>query len=101
MGEQWKFEHSDFGSRDELLVVVNHDYRRTYRAFMQSIFEADGTIRHTAVCQMKGITIVGVSSRRSRLSDRMNELATVIEEYTSPKLPTGVALGPDLHCAVN
>lgn len=101
MGENMENNRPRYGVSERILVIVNKDWFRTYMAFVSIFKDADGRKKYTATCKLKDSTIVGIADSNDEMSDRMDELATIIEEYTSPKLPTGVKLSKDLHCALN
>lgn len=101
MGEDMLNRNPKFGIRERMLVIVNNDWHRTYVASVKSIKEVDGKTTYSATCKMKESTIVGIAKSKTEMSPCMDELATIIEEYTSRKLSTGVTLSKEIHCAIN
>jgi hypothetical protein len=101
MGENMENKKSKFRIKEKMLVFVNNDWHRSYVASINRMIKSDGTIIYSAKCKMKDFSIVSAAKNKTQLSMRMDELATVIEEYTSPKLPFGVSLIADIICCVN
>ena len=91
----------DFRIKEKMLVVVNHDWDRTYIASIHPRREQDGRKKYAATCEMNGYSIISVAENKPRLSMGMDELATIIEEYTSTKLPYGIPLVMDIICCLN
>jgi hypothetical protein len=87
--------------RDKMLVFVNNDWHRSYVASINTISMPDGTKMYSAKCKMKDSSIVGTAENKLRLSMCMDDLATIIEEYTSPNLPFGIPLVADIICCLN
>jgi len=101
MGENMENNKSKFRIREKMLVFVNNDWHRTYVASIHTINQSDGTKMYSAKCKMKDSYIVGTAKNKIRLSMCMDDLATIIEEYTSPKLPYGIPLVMDIICCQN
>lgn len=101
MGENMENKKSKFRIKEKMLVFVNNDWHRSYVASINRIDTSDGSITYSAKCKMKDSSIVSTAINKTQLSMRMDELATIIEEYTSPKLPYGVTLVADIVCCLN
>ena len=101
MGENMKNNKSKFRIKEKMLVFVNNDWHRHYVASIHTINASDGTKKYSAKCELKDSSIVGTAKNKIQLSMYMDELATIIEEYTSPKLPYGAPLVMDLICCLN
>ena len=101
MSGNMEYKKPKFRMREQILVIVNKDWHRTYVASIQTINVPDGTKRYSAKCKLKESSIVGIANDKDQLSRCMDELATIIEEYTSRKLPFGIPLVMDIICCLN
>ena len=101
MGENMENKKSKFRIKERMLVFVNNDWHRSYVANINRINTSDGSIMYSAKCRMKDSSIISTAKDKTQLSMRMDELATIIEEYTSPKLPYGIPLVADIICCLN
>ncbi len=86
---------------DRMLVIVNNDWTRNYSASIHSINRPDGKKEYSAKCKLKDCIALCKATDKNELSRRMDQLATVIEEYTSRKLPYGIPLVMDIICGLN
>lgn len=101
MGSDMENNKPNSELRDKMLVFVNNDWHRTYVASIHTINLPDGTKLFSAKCKMRDFSIVGTAKNKLRLSMYMDDLATIIEEYTSPKLPYGIPMVLDTICCLN
>lgn len=102
MGEYKGNKNQRYHFKERMMVVVNRDWSRTYVASINTFYEPDGAKTFSAKCRLKDVAIVSdKKSDLEELSINMNELATIIEEYTSRKLPYGERLVKDIICGFN
>jgi len=101
MGENRENKNPKFRIREQMLVIVNKDWHRTYVASIHTIKGHDGRKKYSAKCKLKESSIVGIAYDKDQLSRCMDELATIIEEYTSRKLPFGIPLVLDIIFGLN
>lgn len=89
MGENRENKRSKFELTEQMLVIVDKDWSRTYVATIQTIEANEGTLKYAAKCTLKNASIVGIASDKNQLSTNMDELATIVEDrfYSEETLP--------------
>ncbi len=101
MGENRENKNPNFKFRDKMLVIVNKDWHRIYVASIHTIKGHDERKKYSAKCKLKESSIMCNANDKDQLSRCMDELATIIEEYTSRNLPFGIPLVLDIIFGLN
>lgn len=83
MSENKQNKKSKFELNEQMLVIVNKDWSRTYVASIKLINAREGLRKYFAKCEMKNSSIVCTARDKNQLSTYMDELATIIEDCVS------------------
>lgn len=75
--------------QEKMLVIVNRDWSRTYAATVNTFSSEGGDDSYSARCDMKNTSIISAAENKFRLSENMDELATIIEDRMSRETPKG------------
>ena len=101
MSEHRDNKRSKFEITEQMLVIVNKDWTRTYVASIQ-ILDADQDIKkYSAKCKLKNSSIVGIARDKNQLSTNMDEMATIIEDCISGEPPAGTPTVAGLSYCLN
>ena len=99
-------EHSDnkrskFEITEQMLVIVNKDWTRTYVASIQILDTDQYNRKYSAKCKLKNTEIVSLARNKSQLSNNMDEMATIIEDCISGEIPAGTPTIAGLNYCLN
>lgn len=88
-----KAEKKDKGSEpkstEKMLVIVDKDWSRTYAATVNTFISKEEGNTYSAKCEIKNASIISAAESKYRLSENMDELATIIEDRLSREIPSG------------
>ena len=94
--KKWKFEVTE-----QMLVIVNRDWSRTYVASIHTQLSHDGDKIYSAKCDLRNSSIVCFASDKNQLSNKMDELATLIEDRISLQVPENNPVIGGSQCSMN
>jgi hypothetical protein len=92
---------SKFELTEQMLVIVNKDWSRTYVASIRTIEAEEGIKRFSAKCELKYSSIVTIASDKNQLSTNMDEMATIIEDCVSGENPVDTPVIAGTNCCLN
>lgn len=101
MSDQKDNRKSKFELTDQMIVIVNRDWSRTYIASVQITKTALGNKKYSAKCDLKNLSIVCSALNKTRLSMQMDEMATIIEDCFSGELPAEIPVIAGTNCCLN
>ncbi len=92
---------SKFELAEQMMVIVNRDWSRTYVASVQITNSREGFRTFSAKCDLKNSSIVSTASNKSQLSTYMDEMATLIEDRISKEIPAETPVIAGTNCCLN
>lgn len=92
MGNNMENKRHRSGLKEQMLVIVNQDWTRAYVASIDTMKTDDLRIHYTAKCKLENAVIVSTAKNKDKLSQCMNELATLSEDYILGESPAGTFL---------
>lgn len=92
---------SKFELAEQMMVIVNRDWSRTYIASIKITATDKGTRKFSGKCDLRNNSIISAADNKSQLSTCMDEMATLIEDRISKTLPDDTPIIAGTVCCLN
>ena len=101
MSENKFNKKSRFELAEQMMVIVNRDWSRTYIASIQITATKDGKKNFSGKCDLRNSSIISTASNKSQLSTYMDEMATLIEDRIPTMIPADIPVISGTTCCLN
>ena len=101
MSENKDNKRSKFELAEQMMVIVNKDWSRTYIAAIQIINTIEGNKKFSGKCDLKNSSIISTACNKNQLSTYMDEMATIVEDFISTENPSETPVIAGTNCCLN